>query len=558
MRRVVLVLAIGCAPPVPGPNPVDPAHDFDRDGLSEDEGDCDDEDAEVGAPPEQYVDADGDGLVSAAPVADCADEGGTEPGPDCDDADPAVAFDRCWTPEDEGCGGPTECRLDGVLRVQDGYPLTFGPTLPVDQARVRSGSDLDGDGLVDVILGGDRRYLDPQDWLRVMFSRRGTGAEPALYFEARDLLMDLPGTEGGHTHGIGLSFGGAAGADLAVVQGGWPYDELVAAWILFDGAVTTTSALADQGGNVLTIFPDPDSFAGVGMAIAAGDLGGDGLDDLILAGPSFVGRAHELFVVEGGLGPGQVSLEDQVRASIDAGGIDMLGTGVAFVPDLDGAGTRAVALVSQGSDDPSELFVFLAEDVLNGVLADPWARFTSDSAACCDVRNPTVAWGDLDGDGYGDLAYGRPGTNAYAPDIPFASGVVDLVLAPAPGAAPVGEAAIRLDSSTGNVSCGTGVEVVDGLFGPGVAGLVASCPDVGYAGAVHLVPGVLGPSTLEEAAVATIDAALTPGVVSLGRSISAAQADVDGDGGPDFVVGSFVDGSDAAEAFLFSGGILAP
>ncbi len=91
----VFVLAlVGCKPVYDVYNPVDPSHDFDGDGQTEQEGDCDDSDATIylnapeicdgldndcsGAPGEDEVDADLDGFMVCE--NDCNDgDGGVNP-----------------------------------------------------------------------------------------------------------------------------------------------------------------------------------------------------------------------------------------------------------------------------------------------------------------------------------------------------------------------------------------------------------------------------------------------------------------------------------------------
>ena len=93
-------------------------------------GDCDDEDAAVGGPIQQYDDADGDGYGGLDHGLVCPDASLVQVGGDCDDADSALSPD-----ENETCNGfDDDCdgAVDEGLDVLDHWP------------------DLDGDGRGDV------------------------------------------------------------------------------------------------------------------------------------------------------------------------------------------------------------------------------------------------------------------------------------------------------------------------------------------------------------------------------------------------------------------------
>ena len=72
--------------------PDNPTHDNDGDGLTEQNGDCDDLNSEVLGPSTQYADVDGDGFGDPnAAIEDCQPElGYVSNGDDCIDSDPTI------------------------------------------------------------------------------------------------------------------------------------------------------------------------------------------------------------------------------------------------------------------------------------------------------------------------------------------------------------------------------------------------------------------------------------------------------------------------------------
>ena len=91
-----------CLPELMNPDEVkildNPYHDWDGDGYSDLEGDCDDNNSDIVEPREYYKDSDGDGFVdrySLQSICSAAPEGnwvllGQQLGFDCDDEDASI------------------------------------------------------------------------------------------------------------------------------------------------------------------------------------------------------------------------------------------------------------------------------------------------------------------------------------------------------------------------------------------------------------------------------------------------------------------------------------
>lgn len=584
MRRIVLFALAACAPPVPGRNPVDPQHDYDGDGLNELGGDCDDVDPDVGAPFDQYPDADGDGLPAAAPVSACPGAGATTPGTDCDDADAEVddglerftdadgdgygtgalvsvgctapsgfveqdgdcddanpdAFpggdDRCWTPSDESCGtDPASCRLDGDVPLSQGAELSL--PMGVGSGRVSVGY-LDGGPDPDVAVGAAGGSL-----LRITLG----GPDPTE-IDVRTALV-VP-----ETQGLLLAFGGDAETDV-LLEGYDPgsTNDPPLLWMVYD-APTSGVVDADVLGTPIDLPPAVGLTSRGGYALAAGDLDGlaDG-DDLVLTGPSYEDGSDWLLVLPGQDAPAKgepLSLTAHgVVARSDDETIHGLGDDVVIVPDLGGTGDRGLALVSHGDGvDGIELVVFEADDVLDRQdLTAPWGWWETGEQAPSLYDPASVTVGDVDLDGALDLVVGVPALGGL--------GAAYVLLGPSPTnpAVPLATVATRLEGD--EEACGTAVAIVDDLFGPSTPGIAVGCP-TSDGGAVHLLPGELaqGNVDLDDAPAHVVQG--TTGAVYVGWTLAAAGGDFDGDLGGDLVVG--VDGQDlpdGPDAYVLSGGL---
>jgi hypothetical protein len=148
-----------------------------------------------------------------------------------------------------------------------------------------------------------------------------------------------------------------------------------------------------------------DPYRSLGAALAAGEIDGDGHDDLVVAAPLVWGSAKpwtdEVYVE---LGPVTTHVIGGTVVSGDAGFVGA----VSVIGDFDGDGFGEVAVGSPGMSGYGSATIFFGAS-LSGSLDDDDADVTmtasSDSA---DGLGASLGHADVDGDGLADLLLGAP------------------------------------------------------------------------------------------------------------------------------------------------------
>lgn len=276
------------------------------------------------------------------------------------------------------------------------------------------------------------------------------------------------------------------------------------------------------------------SLSGFGASVAgAGDVNGDGYDDVMVAAPSY----RAVPQLEGGFTwifhGGPAGVEDGTPASAATGLsndlVGWIGRSVHGVGDVNGDSYDDVA-----SSGPRGVYLWYG-----GPGGIPHGGPASADAAIL-VNQPgsftwNVAAGDVNGDGYGDVAAALP---AYDAGEGVNEGAVFVFLGgPAGiGGGSVALADTRLESDDAGAAFGASLAIGD-VDGDGYGDVVVGAS--GYPGGLAYAGGLVavyrgGPSGISSGALGAAQATATG---SYGVALTApAVADVDGDGDDDVVL----------------------
>jgi hypothetical protein len=519
-------------------------------------GDCDDSDRGVypGAEEVWYdgvdqdcagdddYDADGDGYPGV--------EGGSSGAAlDCEDGDDAVHPEQqeiCGDGVDTNCDGSSNgCAHSGVSSVYDVAAATYGSSDTRHLGELaRWVGDVDGDGKSDALIGADSEYDSALPGYGFVYLLTDVAAGGDLEEVAAQRIYNPELT---------YSWLGASAAGVGDVDGDGVGDLLIGApyWTDYDssayylGRVYLMSG-ADRGelslDGALAVLEGDVAYNQAGLEVAGlGDINGDGLGELVIAEPGARNYAGRVAVIDG---------EEAAEGSTVIGAATLLLYGESSGPqyggqalsvgDMDGDGLMELAV---GATNPygqaqGAAYVVSAAELGSGSVSLDGVGLVISSDSAYSTGQDVCLEGDLDGDGYDDLAVGVMRTDVRADQ----GGSVVIYYGPASGELGLGEGDAEIHGDTDDLLLGGALSMGDS-DGDGRADLAMGAPQATSAGVeIGAVFLALGP----------VSGALSASDLSarftgddrgdyVGYEISLA-GDGDGDGYDDLLVGALGDG----------------
>jgi MYXO-CTERM domain-containing protein len=448
------------------------------------------------------------------------------------------------------------------------WPVTVDPVLASETKLVASdgaagdwfgmsvsgAGDLDGDGYDDLVVGayGDKSASGSA----YIYYGSATGIDSARGDK-------LAASDGANNDYFGRSLKGAGDLD------GDGYDDVVvgafldddngsnsgSAYIYYGSAAGIDTASEDK------LTPsDGSSSDGFGRSVTgAGDIDGDGYDDLVVGAYGVESASGSAYVYYGSATGIDSTSEDKLTA-FDGASNDYFGLSVSGAGDLDGDGygdflvgapnhstARGAAYVYYGSATGIDTGTVDKLDASDGEADDNFGLSVSGA-------------GDLDGDGYDDLLVGAHGDDThgdfsgsayvyYGSATGIDIGSEDKLNASDDGAAAYDNFGYSV-SGAGDLDGDGYDDLVLGAYGDDDNGSASGASYVYFGAATGIE------SALEEKLVASDGAAND----TFGRAVSGG-VDVDGDGYDDVVVGAYGDddnGSYSGSTYLYGGGCRDP
>ena len=373
----------------------------------------------------------------------------------------------------------------------------------------------------------------------------GAGTDTSLAW-AHAFVQGAPGDQAGTS----VAFAGDVDGDglddviVGVPLHDFAFPDAGAVYLLLGSTLAGGGTFDAATADLLLTGTGPDDHAGSSVA-PAGDVDGDGLDDIIVGAPGRDAQGQdsgEAYVVLGAILSSAASPLSLATAGVVLGGDDdgdRAGAAVAPAGDVDGDGLDDVLVGAWGSDNGRGA----AYVILGTTLAAGGPLPLSDADVILEGENNSQAgWsvasaGDVDGDGLGDLLVGAPGQGTYPASPGYAHLVLGAELSAGQDELELMDAHATFECPNAGTDCGLAVSSAGDVDGDGLDDVMLSTLTTwGPTGHVYLFMGqtLLGGGNLQVAAAWLHIEGDANGDLA-GHALS--SGDVDADGLGDILVG---------------------